>query len=111
MTAAADSFPASEPHIPVLLRPLIEACAPIAGHWIDGTLGAGGYTRGLFGAGAEKVTGVDRDPIAHTLAGDWGRQFAGRLSLWMGTFSQLDQSVSDLVDGVVLDLKQIDPTG
>ena len=40
------------PHIPVLLRPLLAAVAPVSGVWLDGTFGAGGYTRGLIEAGA-----------------------------------------------------------
>ena len=49
----------SAPHIPVLLRPLLAACAPVSGRWLDGTFGAGGYTKGLLAAGADHVTGVD----------------------------------------------------
>ena len=52
----------TSPHIPVLLRPLLAAVTPVSGRWLDGTFGAGGYTRGLLEAGAEKVYGVDRDP-------------------------------------------------
>ena len=29
------------PHIPVLLRPLLQACAPVTGRWLDGTFGQG----------------------------------------------------------------------
>jgi len=46
---------ASAPHIPVLLAPLLRACDPVAGRWLDGTFGAGGYTRGLIEAGADHV--------------------------------------------------------
>ena len=49
---------ADNPHIPVLLRPLLKAVAPVSGVWLDGTFGAGGYTRGLLAAGADKVIGV-----------------------------------------------------
>lgn len=94
----------ADPHIPVLLRPLLDECAPISGHWIDGTLGAGGYTRGLLDAGADHVTGIDRDPLAHEMAGEWGAKYQDRLTLWLGTFSEMDKAVDHLVDGVVLDL-------
>ena len=56
------------PHVPVLLGPLLAACAPVRGTWLDGTFGAGGYARGLLDAGAERVIGIDRDPEAHRLA-------------------------------------------
>ncbi|MCS5601936.1 MAG: 16S rRNA (cytosine(1402)-N(4))-methyltransferase, partial [Paracoccus sp.] len=36
-----------QPHVPVLLKPLIRAVAPVGGRWLDGTFGAGGYARGL----------------------------------------------------------------
>ena len=91
------------PHIPVLLRPLIEVCAPISGRWLDGTFGAGGYARGLLEAGAAEVTGVDRDPLALQMAAAWAGGYGDRLKLVAGTFSHLDDYAQDL-DGVVLDL-------
>lgn len=91
------------PHIPVLLRPLIEVCAPISGRWLDGTFGAGGYARGLLEAGAAEVTGVDRDPLALQMAAAWAGAYGDRLKLVAGTFSHLDDYAQDL-DGVVLDL-------
>ncbi|CUH80259.1 Ribosomal RNA small subunit methyltransferase H [Tritonibacter multivorans] len=93
----------SGPHIPVLLKPLLEAVAPVSGRWLDGTFGAGGYTRGLLAAGADHVTGVDRDPLAFDLAKPWIDDFAGRITLQAGVFSRMDEYASDL-DGVVLDL-------
>ena len=50
--AAAAATPPDAPHVPVLLRPLLAAVAPVTGVWLDGTLGAGGYARGLLEAGA-----------------------------------------------------------
>ena len=94
---------AAAPHIPVLLDPILSLCAPIRGRWLDGTFGAGGYTRGLLDAGADHVTGVDRDPAVFAMAAPWAGDYAGRLDLLEGTFSELDSYASDL-DGVVLDL-------
>lgn len=95
---------AARPHIPVLLAPLLRAVAPVQGHWIDGTFGAGGYTRGLFAAGADHVTGVDRDPLAIEMAAPMQADYGARLTLVQGTFSELDAYVDAPVDGVVLDL-------
>lgn len=92
-----------QPHIPVLLRPLIKAVAPVSGRWLDGTFGAGGYTRELLNAGAAKVYGVDRDPLAFEMAAPWVGEYGDRLELVEGTFSELDTYATDL-DGVVLDL-------
>ncbi|MEO9820894.1 MAG: 16S rRNA (cytosine(1402)-N(4))-methyltransferase RsmH [Paracoccaceae bacterium] len=100
---AAAAATQSAPHVPVLLRPLLATVQPIAGHWLDGTFGAGGYTRAFLDAGAETVTAVDRDPLAFEMAGAWAQDYGARLVMQQGTFSQLDEYASDL-DGVVLDL-------
>jgi len=92
------------PHIPVLLRPLLEAVAPVAGDWLDGTFGAGGYARGLLEAGAARVTGVDRDPLALEMAAAWAGAYGDRLRLVAGNFSELDAHAGGMLDGVVLDL-------
>ncbi|RBI87397.1 16S rRNA (cytosine(1402)-N(4))-methyltransferase [Rhodosalinus halophilus] len=94
---------ADAPHTPVLLAPLLELVAPVTGRWLDGTLGAGGYARGLLEAGAEHVIGLDRDPLALALAADWGAACAERLTLVQGVFSELDRYGTGL-QGVVLDL-------
>src|SRR6056297_4347013 len=91
------------PHVPVLIEPLIAAASPVCGVWLDGTLGAGGYARALLEAGADKVIGVDRDPLALDMAQSWAGDYGDRLELVQGTFSQMDSYGSDL-DGVVLDL-------
>ncbi len=92
------------PHVPVLLRPLIAAMAPIEGVWLDGTFGAGGYTRALLDAGAEKVFAVDRDPSTFEMAQAWAGQYGDRLQMREGRFSQLDTLAGEPLDGVVLDL-------
>ncbi len=102
--AAAAATPRTDPHIPVLLAPLLEACAPIEGLWLDGTFGAGGYTRGLLDAGAARVIAVDRDPLAFRLAGDWAGAYGDRLVMQPGRFSALDTYADAPLDGVALDL-------
>ena len=92
------------PHVPVLIEAILRECAPIAGVWLDGTLGAGGYTRELLKAGAERVIGVDQDPLALQMAADWAGPFGARLRLVAGTFSRLDELAGEALDGVVLDL-------
>lgn len=89
------------PHIPVLIGPLIAACSPISGTWLDGTFGAGGYTQRLLDAGANKVIGVDRDPAVFKMA-QWAVDNPA-VELVEDTFSNLDAVASDL-DGIVLDL-------
>ena len=94
---------AGGPHIPVLINSILKACGPIKGFWLDGTFGAGGYTKHLLDAGAEHVMGVDRDPLAFELADPWAGEFGDRLTLKQGVFSCMDEYAQEL-DGVVLDL-------
>jgi 16S rRNA (cytosine1402-N4)-methyltransferase len=102
--APGDQEIGRKPHIPVLLRPLLAAVAPVEGDWLDGTFGAGGYARGLLEAGAGRVIGVDRDPLALEMAAGWAGEYGDRLRLVAGTFSELDIHAGGLLDGVVLDL-------
>ncbi len=99
MTQAATTAP----HIPVLLDPILKAADPISGRWLDGTFGAGGYTRALLDAGAESVIAVDRDPLAFEMASTWADQYGARLIQQRGVFSDMVEFAQDL-DGVVLDL-------
>ncbi len=101
--AAAASDNTSAPHTPVLLRPILSAVAPVEGVWLDGTFGAGGYTRAFLDAGAAKVIAVDRDPLAFDMAADWAGEYGDRLVMQQGVFSKMDEYASGL-DGVVLDL-------
>ncbi|PLL10972.1 16S rRNA (cytosine(1402)-N(4))-methyltransferase [Tabrizicola sp. TH137] len=102
--AARDQEIGRIPHIPVLLGPLLAAVAPVEGNWLDGTFGAGGYARGLLEAGAARVTGVDRDPLALQMAADWAGAYGDRLRLVAGNFAELDAHADGPLDGVVLDL-------
>jgi len=101
--AGAGTADDASPHIPVLIRPLLQAVAPVTGIWLDGTFGAGGYTRALLDAGADKVIAVDRDPLAFDMAAGWAAEYGGRLIMQPGVFSKLDEYGAGL-DGVVLDL-------
>lgn len=96
--------PSDDPHVPVLIEAILRECAPLSGVWLDGTLGAGGYTRALLAAGADRVIGMDRDPLALQMAADWAGAYGDRLRLVAGTFSDLDHLAGEALDGVVLDL-------
>jgi len=99
---------APAPHIPVLLDEVIHALAPAPGEsHVDGTFGAGGYSRAILAAGAARVVGFDRDPQAITegatlAAGD------ERLVLVPERFSRMRDALAergvDAVNGVVLDI-------
>ena len=103
--AARHTFsPSDAPHIPVLLRPLLEAVAPVSGYWIDGTFGAGGYSRGLLEAGANRVLGIDRDPTVKPAAEGMTAAWGERFDFAQTTFSKLDEAADQPAQGVVLDL-------
>ncbi|MEM1065575.1 MAG: 16S rRNA (cytosine(1402)-N(4))-methyltransferase RsmH [Pseudomonadota bacterium] len=109
MAATARATPSTPPHVPVLIDAILAAAPPVgapavAGRWLDGTFGAGGYTRALLEAGAEHVTGIDRDPTVFEMVADWTSGYGERLTLVEGTFSQLDTYADAPLDGVVLDL-------
>jgi len=90
-------------HIPVLLTEVLEALRPAAGHVIiDGTFGAGGYTRAILATGAS-VIAIDRDPDAIEAGRAIEASSEGRLKLVQAPFSSLDEYGSS-VDGVVLDI-------
>jgi 16S rRNA (cytosine1402-N4)-methyltransferase len=90
-------------HIPVLLAEVLSALQPAAGQTIvDGTFGAGGYTRALLAAGA-CVIAVDRDPDAIEAGRALEKEAGGRLTLVHGPFSHLDEAAAE-ADGVVLDI-------
>ncbi|WP_204113659.1 16S rRNA (cytosine(1402)-N(4))-methyltransferase RsmH [Shimia biformata] len=90
-------------HIPVLIDKILQTCAPVSGTWLDGTFGAGGYTRALLDAGADKVIGVDRDPLAFEMAAGWIAGYGDRIEMVEGVFGRMDEYAEGL-DGVVLDL-------
>ena len=52
-------------HVPVMLNEVIAALQPKVGEtYVDGTFGAGGYTRAILQAAGCKVIAIDRDPDA-----------------------------------------------
>lgn len=94
------------PHTPVLLDEVVAAFAPLAGRRVvDGTFGAGGYSRALLEAGAE-VVAIDRDPNVKQHADRLAADFPGRFHFVPGTFSELDVLATPHapIHGVVLDI-------
>jgi 16S rRNA (cytosine1402-N4)-methyltransferase len=96
-------------HIPVLVREVVAALAPRAGAtYVDGTFGAGGYSREMLDAAPCKVVGIDRDPNAVARGQDLARAYPGRLSVVEGRFGDMVEILAkagiDKVAGVTLDL-------
>ena len=98
---------APAPHEPVLLAEVVAGlCVQPGSTHVDGTFGAGGYTKALLGAGAGRVIAFDRDPTAIVE----GRSLVPdpRLELVEERFSQMDRALESRgtgpVDGVALDI-------
>src|SRR6185312_9124683 len=113
MMAGGDGFAAvaggSALHIPVLGRPALEFLnLRDGGVYIDGTFGAGGYSRAMLTAADCKVIGIDRDAHALALGAGLARAAKGRLTLVEDRFANLDAVARehgfDAVDGVVVDI-------
>jgi len=95
------------PHVPVLVNEVIGALAIQDGDTaVDGTFGAGGYTRAMLAAGAGRVIGFDRDPEAI----EAGRSLVPNpaLTLIEERFSQMDRVLAERgigpVDAIALDI-------
>jgi 16S rRNA (cytosine1402-N4)-methyltransferase len=92
-------------HIPVLVRSAAEFLSVRdGGVYIDGTFGAGGYSRVLLDAANCRVIAMDRDHAAISAGAPLVDASGGRLTLVEQRFSELDQVTQDPVDGVVLDI-------
>lgn len=93
-------------HIPVMLAEVLAALAPKDGAiYLDGTFGAGGYTRAILEAAKCDVIAIDRDPQAIARGAALKHEFGARLSLIEGRFGAMDElSPARDVDGVALDL-------
>ena len=96
-------------HIPVMLSEVIEALEPRDGkHFIDGTFGGGGYSRGLLEAARCTVLAIDRDPAVAQFAQALEERFPGRLKFVLGRYAEMREIAERegiaAVDGVALDL-------
>src|SRR5208282_3103335 len=95
-------------HVPVLLAEVLVALQPREGAFIvDGTFGAGGYTRALLERGAN-VVALDRDPAAVRGGADLVAASGGRLRLVEARFGDVGAVAHALgvekADGVVFDI-------
>ncbi len=96
------------PHIPVLLNEAISSLGEVKGKVIiDGTFGAGGYSKALLAAGAKKVIAVDRDDTALAIGLELQKTELA-FTIVKGLFSDMADIAASCgfqeVDGVVLDI-------
>jgi len=91
-------------HVPVMLPEVLEALKPQdGGIYVDGTFGAGGYSKAILKAADCKVVGIDRDETAIARA----QGIDGVIPVH-GAFGDVESHLEglgiDAVDGFVLDL-------
>jgi 16S rRNA (cytosine1402-N4)-methyltransferase len=96
-------------HTSVLLAEVLAALEPKDGEvFVDGTFGAGGYSRALLDSCDCRVYGIDRDPRALAAAEALKTRYGSRLTVLAGRFGDmralLDAIGVTAVDGVALDL-------
>lgn len=105
-----DAAPTQAPvHISVLLAEVVDALALKAGGtYVDGTFGAGGYSRAILDAADCRVIGLDRDPAAIARAQPLLASHPDRLSVIEGRFGDMDRLLADRgvtqVQGIALDI-------
>jgi len=96
-------------HIPVMLDEVLHALRPQdGGVYVDGTFGAGGYTRAILEQADCAVYGIDRDPEAFARARALQRDFPDRFIPLHGCFGDVETLLATVkaprVDGFVLDI-------
>ena len=108
MTQDLEQLENSGTHIPVLLEEFLKEVSPIEGNWLDGTFGAGGYSKALIAAGANKVIALDCDPEAKKQYCSLPNEYSEKivfLASWYGNFDQKSEIQAYFpLNGVVLDL-------
>jgi 16S rRNA (cytosine1402-N4)-methyltransferase len=101
--------PAAAPHIPVLAEEVVHALAVAPGEThVDGTFGAGGYSKAILERGAARVIAFDRDSDAIQAGESLAASSGERLTLVPERFSRMRQALTargvDAVDGVAFDI-------
>ena len=96
-------------HVPVLLQEVLEGLRPRdGGLYVDGTFGAGGYSRAILATPGARVVAFDRDPSAIRDGAELVAASGGRLTLVQARFGDLASELRALgiqkVDGVALDI-------
>ena len=97
------------PHIPVMMDEVLHALEPRDGAlYIDGTFGAGGYSRAILSAADCRLIGIDRDPSVRPAAEHLKQAAPGRFVFVEAPFSAMEEVVrtngGEHVDGIVLDI-------
>lgn len=96
-------------HSPVMLTEVLRSLAPVAGEiYVDGTFGAGGYTRGILSSADCKVVAIDRDPTVISAVAQLKTEYTTRFDFLLGRFGDMEALLAahgvTQVNGIVLDI-------
>lgn len=96
-------------HAPVMLKEVTEMLKPADKEtYVDGTFGAGGYTKAILDKADCRVVAIDRDRNAAARAKVMKAQYGERLIFIQGNFGDVESLLKsagfEKVDGFVLDL-------
>lgn len=93
-------------HVPVLLSSVIRCLSPgKGGVFVDGTFGAGGYTRAILESNpATKVIAFDRDITVLPTVQKFQVEFGDRFTFVQDCFGNVEKYIKEPVDGFVLDI-------
>ncbi len=96
-------------HYPVMLPEVLAALSPKDGEvYVDGTFGAGGYTRAILESADCIVYAIDRDDSVAPIVSEFKEKYGDRFVFLKGCFGDVDvllrsEGVNN-VDGFVLDI-------
>jgi 16S rRNA (cytosine1402-N4)-methyltransferase len=96
-------------HVPVMMNEVLHALGPQDGEvYVDGTFGAGGYSRAFLESADCTVIAIDQDPRAEDRAAKLSEDFGSRFIFVHGRFGDALEIVNkagfEKVDGFVLDV-------
>lgn len=94
------------PHAPVMPAEVLEYLQPRKGGvYLDGTFGAGGYTRAILESVDCIVMAIDRDPDVLQRAASFEKTYGKRFVFLHGCFGDMAELLKgQKIDGVVLDV-------
>lgn len=99
----------SSDHISVMLNEVLEALSLEKDKtYVDGTFGAGGYSRAILEKNVSMLWAIDRDSNVVATANNLKSIYPGKFELLQGCFSEmkslLEAQGQNYVDGIVLDI-------
>ena len=100
---------ADSPHYSVMLNDVLGALKPQDGEvYVDGTFGAGGYSRAFLESSKCTVVAIDRDPTVQPAVDALKAEFGDRFIFIKGCFGDAQELLCDVgfekIDGFVVDV-------